>query len=161
MLDVGSGSCHDSAVLRQIGLDVISIDFSVACLLIARDSFPGSRVQADMQRLPFRRRRVSGLWVNASLLHLPRHDVPGTLRQFHDLLMPDGVLYLSVKSGGVDGWDTKFGTDWPRWFTYWSESELDDVLAQAGFLVIDSERSEHSSVTWLIRLAKRAARGTA
>lgn len=44
VLDVGSGSCHDSAVLRQIGLDVISVDFSRVCLspLYGRHDTPGS-----------------------------------------------------------------------------------------------------------------------
>ncbi|MEW6755096.1 MAG: class I SAM-dependent methyltransferase [Candidatus Latescibacterota bacterium] len=154
VLDVGSGPCHDSAELRALGLTVVSVDLSGACLRIARDRFPGPRVQADMRRLPFAAGCAAGLWVNASLLHVPRPDVSATLTGFRRLLVPKGVLHLSVKAGGPDGWDARYGPQSLRWFTYWTDSSLDAALAGAGFCVLEAEQSVHPSVTWLVRLAR-------
>jgi ubiquinone/menaquinone biosynthesis C-methylase UbiE len=152
VLDVGAGPGSDSAELRERGLRVISLDLSLGMLRSGRSSYPGPRVQADMVCLPFRA-GVHGLWVNASLLHVERERVPAVLAELRRVLVAPAVLHVSVKQGTVDGWEVaRYGPDHPRWFTYWEPVELDRVLAEAGFRVVEASLRAGTQDTWLVRL---------
>ena len=153
VLDVGCGPGFDAAALRERGLRVIGLDRSSGMLHSGLAEWPGPRVQADMRALPIRS-GVGGLWVSASLLHLERDDVPGTLAGFRRVLAPGGWLYLSVKGGSGGGWDEKpYGVELPRWFTYWSGDELDAALERAAFEVADRPDDHIGGQHWIVRMA--------
>ena len=108
-----------------------------------------------MCALPFASGCAAGVWANASLLHLERHEVPAALREFRRVLQSRGILHVSVKEGAGAEWDTKtFGQDSPRWFTYWFAEELDQALSDAGFAMLGSWVRSTARVSWLIRLAE-------
>lgn len=152
VLDVGAGPCTDSAELRARGLRVVSIDLSLAMLRVARGEIPGARVQASMLALPCSC-VADGLWVNASLLHVPRDDVPRALGELRRALRPGGWLWVAVKLGDGEGWDEAgYGAGHPRWFTFWRPEELDARLDAAGFRVIERDLRHGSSVDWIGRL---------
>jgi ubiquinone/menaquinone biosynthesis C-methylase UbiE len=156
VLDVGAGPGADSAELRRRGLRVISVDLSLGMLKTARDVLPGPRVQADMLRLPFGG-VAQGLWVNASLLHLPRALVPAALRELRRVLRAPALLHVSVKQGTQDGWeDQRYGPEHPRWFTYWVAEAFDAALAGAGFRTVDARTIEGAYDIWLQRLVRLA-----
>lgn len=156
VLDVGAGPGTDSAELRQRGLRVISVDLSLGMLRSGERSYPGPRVQADMECLPFRA-DVHGLWVNASLLHVERERVPAVLAELRRVLVSPAILHVSVKQGSVDGWEVaRYGPEHPRWFTYWEPDELDRVLAGAGFRITEAGVRTGTQDTWLVRLGTAA-----
>jgi SAM-dependent methyltransferase len=155
VLDLGAGPCHDTARLRDLGLDAIALDRSRGMLQVARDEVAALRIQADMRHLPLSAQCVAGVWASASLLHLPRADFEPALAGIRRVLMPSGALFASLKCGSGAGWDTaRYGADAPRWFTYWSESELDAVLCSAGFEIIEAESLDFAAQRWLIRVAR-------
>jgi hypothetical protein len=92
---------------------------------------------------------------------MPRVEVPGILAGFAKALVPGGLLYLSLKAGQGSEWTTSaHGQTLPRYFVYWQPSELDAVLRQAGFQVVDGWASPVSeSTTWLIRFARKSDAG--
>jgi ubiquinone/menaquinone biosynthesis C-methylase UbiE len=152
VLDIGAGPGADSSALRARGLRVVSVDLSLGMLRTGMAEFPGDRVQADMLRLPFRD-AAHGLWVNASLLHLPHEAVPVALREFRCVLQPPAVVHLSVKLGHSGEWEhRKYGDEHPRWFSYWQPEALDAVLSAEGLHVLDARTIEGSPDTWLQRL---------
>lgn len=154
VIDLGAGPCHDSAELRAMGLRVISVDRSRSMLTVGRDQFPGARVQADIRALPFRRRCIAGVWANASLLHLHRDELVPALVGVHEALLPSGVLHVSLKHGlGAALESSKYGPESPRWFTYWSDDELDAALELAGFEIVESATRQGSQDTWILRIA--------
>jgi ubiquinone/menaquinone biosynthesis C-methylase UbiE len=154
VLDVGSGPGADSAELRARGLRAVSVDLSLGMLRSGRHAFPGPRVQADMRRLPFAA-VAQGAWLNASLLHLAREDVPAALRELRRVLAAPAILHVAVKLGTRDGWETeRYGPEHPRWFTYFTPETLDAALAGAGFTLLESELREGSRDRWLVRLCR-------
>ncbi len=154
VLDVGAGSGADSAELRRRGLRVVSCDLSFGMLEAGGPQFPGPRVQADMRSLPFTQ-SVQGCWVHASLLHLPRSAVPETLAEFRGVLVPPAMLHVAVKRGSDDEWETgRYGAGYPRWFTYWEPEELDRVLADAGFRILEGRIYPGADHDWISRLCR-------
>jgi SAM-dependent methyltransferase len=158
VLDLGAGPCLDSAELRSLGARVISVDRSRQMLIAAQQEIPGARVQADMRQLPFRANAIAGVWACASLLHLDREEFVPSVLGIRNVLVPSGVLFVTLKHGAGATWDTsKYGPDAPRWFTYWSEEDLDASLQSAGFEIVESETRDLPQDRWLARIACRRA----
>ena len=155
VLDLGAGPCCDSAELRALGLRVLSVDRSRGMLTVARERYPGPRVQADLRRLPFASGVAQGAWASASLLHLPRHELAPALAGIREVLAPSGALFVSLKRGSGERWETeRYGAEQPRWFTYFSEKEVDAALRCAGFEIIHAESRAGSTAQWLMRLCR-------
>ena len=156
VLDLGAGPCLDSAELRSFGVRVISVDRSRRMLSAAHQEIPGPRVQADMRQLTFRPNCIAGVWACASLLHLDRDELVPALAGIRNVLVSSGVLFVSLKYGSGGTWDTsKFGPEAPRWFTYWSDDDLDASLASAGFEILESATQDGLRDRWIARIARR------
>ncbi len=158
VLDVGCGPGFDAAIFRELGLHATGTDLSMGMLSVGRKEHPGPYFLADMRFLPVAP-CIGGLWVSASLLHLDRSDVPTTLGQFARVLLPGGLLYLSVKIGNSAGWDFN-AFERPRHFTYWRSEELDPLLELAGLDIIDAWEWEGGKDRWLVRFARKSAHST-
>lgn len=152
VVDVGCGPGMDVALLCARGPNAFGIDLSEAMLNLAQREFGVNCAQADMRLLPFRS-NVDGLWACASLLHLPAAEARRTLEGFARALAPAGVLFLAVKGGSGEFWDEAYGHDAPRFVKLWEASDLDRVLAAAGFCVVEAWREEAGTHPWLNRLA--------
>ena len=156
VLDLGAGPCLDSAELRSLGLRVISLDRSWRMLMAAHQEIAGPRVQADMSQLPFQPECISGVWACASLLHLDRDQLVPAVSGIRSVLVSGGALFVSLKHGRGEAWETaKYGPDAARWFTYWSEDELDSALRSAGFDILESASQAAVHDTWIARIARR------
>lgn len=156
VLDIGCGPGFDAAILRQYGFQVFSFDLSWGMMQAGRAEFPGDFVQADMRFLPLAP-CADSVWMNASLLHLPRPDVLPTLQGVTRVLRPRGIFFLTVKGGTGEQWTAyPAETSLTRFFTYWSADELDSTLAEAGFTLLEQWQSEAEGQSWLGRIAQRA-----
>lgn len=152
VVDVGCGPGFDAARLEDAGLRTVALDLSWGMVTVGRQHYSCVFVQGDMRRLPLGGGTVDGLWVNASLLHLPPAEGEAALREFYRVLRPEGALFLSVKEGTGTVWrETSWGERAPRFFAYWEAARLDRVLEAAGFKVAMAWRSEAASI-WLSRI---------
>lgn len=101
ILDVGPGSGRDARAFRALGYTVRGIDASSELARIA-SAFAGvpvsvCRVQDLNQTASF-----EGIWACASLLHVPRTELPDAFDRLAQALVPRGVLYASFKWGTQD-----------------------------------------------------------
>jgi SAM-dependent methyltransferase len=134
ILDLGCGPGRDLARFGSCSADpirVVGVDRSAGMLAQARRRTQAPLVQGDAGKLPFRDGAVDGIWACASLLHLPRGDLPAALGQCWRVLRPNGVLYLALQEGDGEGWkDGRYGR---RFFSFWQLAELSWLLVQLGF----------------------------
>ena len=160
VVDVGCGPGFDAAFFRRSGLRAIGVDLSLSMMNAGRPEFGGDYVVADMRALPLA--AVGGLWVSASMLHVPREEVPAVLSGFWGALAPGGLLYLNLKAGRGAEWSTdSHGHVLPRYFVYWQPEALDAILGATGFQVVEGWLSPASeATTWLIRFARKATAGS-
>jgi len=153
ILDVGCGAGRDMAWMEERGFSVTGIDLSTGMLAQARTHVKGELLQMEMSALTFPAASFEGIWCNASLLHVPKVQVPTVLRQMRRVLVPEGMLYLGIQEGSGEGWEvTRFGVE--RFFARYALDEIEALLSQAGFSLLEYERNEAGSRHWLTFMVK-------
>lgn len=129
VLDLGCGPGLTAKHMMDRGLTVDATDGSDAMVKRARDHGVPARLalfhRIDGHAL------YDGIFANFSLLHLPRSEMPAMLARLHNLLKSPGVLHIRVKLGTGDARD-----DLGRYYTYYQQDELEDLLTFVGFAII-------------------------
>jgi SAM-dependent methyltransferase len=159
VLDLGCGPGRDAAYFRDRGFRVAGIDASSGMAARARRNGVAVAV-GDHRHPPLLAGTADGVWSSASLLHVPRPEVPPTLLAWGRLLRPGGVLGLSTSLGDSEGWeDVPYATDETdglerrRWFVHHHRGELLRLIESAGFKILSvEERTSHRR--WLQVLAE-------
>ena len=159
VLDAGCGSGRDTALLSRKGFSVTGIDISKGLLDVARRSFPDLNfIEGNLLRLPFIEADFDGIWAHASLVHFETlFDVKKALSEFYRVLKTGGILHVLVKSK-IGKNKTEIASD-GRFFRYFSEGEIKDLLEEIGFKLIllkkYNETGENPNTEWVLALAKK------
>ncbi len=136
VLDAGCGPGWEARRFAGAGFRVSGIDISPKLIALAKRNVPRGRfVVADLRSLSFTARTFDGVCAKASLLHLPRRDVPCALREFRRVLKRRGLLCIAVKEGRGSEVkvDADYGYRYERPFTYFGREECVRLLERAGF----------------------------
>ena len=146
ILDLGCGAGRDVGHFTQLGMLAQGTDLSLGLLREAQRRAPAPYTQADMRALPYAANSFDGIWMSASLLHIPKPQGLKVLQEAGRLLVPGGVLYVSVKQGEGEEWETREG---PRLFVYYRPDELTALIEQAGMQITEVWRDETPKHTWV------------
>ncbi len=137
LLDLGCGVGRDSEYFLSLGRNVVAADLSIEMLRITIHRCSGYSnlkvVQADMANLPVRDNTFAGIWLCASLLHLPLRVMDFALREAIRVLESGGQVAISMKAGEGEGWRTGKSIHGKRWFTFVHPDQFLLQLAAAGF----------------------------
>jgi len=129
VLDLGCGPGFYAAWLAEQGFIVDATDAAEAMVGMA-DAQPGVTAwQAQFIDLEAEA-AYDGVWANFSLLHAPKADMPGHMARVRRALKPGGLFHIGMKLGEGEGPD-KIG----RFYAYYAEAELEDLLNAAGFAI--------------------------
>lgn len=129
VLDFGCGPGHTAAKMAKAGLSVTATDGSAEMIQLAKQH-PGVTARLAVFEDLRDQEIYDGIWASFSLLHAPRADFPNHLKALHRAAKPGGRLHLSMKLGSGEATD-KLG----RFYSYYSQEELEKLLADAGFAV--------------------------
>jgi SAM-dependent methyltransferase len=126
ILELGCGAGADSAQMLARGFDVSPTDGSPE---LADEA--SRRLGRPVETLLFhdldKVEACDGVWANACLLHVPRHELAQVLALIWRALKPGGHFYASFKAGVEDGRDTL-----NRYYNYPSPEWLRANYASAG-----------------------------
>ncbi len=133
VLDLGCGPARASAYLREAGHRPDPVDASQGMIDLANKTHDiGARLmtfsQVDMVDA------YDGVWANFSLLHAPIGDLPTIFRALHIALRAGGVFHVAMKLGVGEERDKI-----DRLYSYVTVAELHGMLADAGFIVLETE----------------------
>lgn len=129
VLDLGCGAGDASALMRKAGLRVDSWDASqdmAAVALANHDLDVRVAVFEDLDATD----AYDGIYANFSLLHAPKSAMPGHLRRIAAALKSGGPFHIGLKAGSGEKRDAL-----GRFYAYYEEDELKNLLADAGFAV--------------------------
>ncbi len=111
-------------------------------------------LRMSFEQVPFRE-HFDGVWACASLLHVPRHRMIGTLDRLGAAMKAGGAMYASFRYGrGVTIRDG-------RLFSDHNEESLEGLLRNSPELEICEAwrttdlRTDHSDVRWLNALLRK------
>ncbi len=153
VVDLG---CGPGWHLPSLPDGTIALDATPAMLDQVPEHVPGApRVLADLRGLPFARHSVGGAWADRSYVHLHRERVPMALWDLHRCVQVGGLVRLVLFAGDDDHARYR-DDDFPgRWFSYWPETLLTDVLEGAGFdverLVVAPQGDDDHLEVWMRR----------
>ncbi len=131
VLDLGCGPGNSAARLAREGFQVEATDASAEMVALAAKQ-PGVTARKasfdDIEGEDL----YDGIWANFSLLHADRNDMPRYLSALREALKPGGAFHIGMKTGtGAE----RDGIG--RFYTYYTEDELDGLLRTAGFEPFD------------------------
>lgn len=154
ILDVGCGGGRDMRVFRERGYKPFGIDPSTALVKIARQYSGAEVAVAKVDELEFEE-NFDGVWACASLLHLPRAELPNGLMHIHRSLIAGGVLFLSVQAGHGE----EFGED-GRFYTRYDESEIRIGVHALDFDILETWKTSdallgRTEICWINLLARK------
>jgi ubiquinone/menaquinone biosynthesis C-methylase UbiE len=158
--DLGCGAGRDLAFFEreQPSAVTVGVDASAAMLEAARPHVHGRLVEGDLRLLPLDAGSQHLAWACASLLHLPKQQLPAALAEARRVLAPGGVLAVTMKAGTSEGFEPNHSETWAeaRFFARYEGGELAAALEQAGFsgVTISPPAADERGETWLHVLAR-------
>lgn len=154
ILDLGCGSGRDALEFVGQGYNVVGADLSEKMLEQARKTCPYADFQKmDMRQLGYSDESFDGVWAVASIIHLPKSDVPSCLGEIYRVLKRNGVFYVCVKQGEGEGFepDLRYGPNYGKFYSYFQPEELNKMLGNSGFDVLGTAIYDWKDVAYLQR----------
>lgn len=130
VLDLGCGPGNTSAILRDAGFEIEAADASLSMVELALEKYGVNARHETFADLDLED-HYDGIWANFSLLHAPREDLPSHLARIARALRPGGIFHMGMKLGKAQKRDKL-----DRFYTYYSEAELRELLSNAGLTVV-------------------------
>lgn len=129
VLDVGSGPGTHALYFNQAGLDVTCVDISET--MLRKCETKGLKtLLVDLQEMHFPDRTIDGIWAFSSIIHIRKNSLPAVVRKWNRMLRTNGVIFIAVKEGAKEGFETKAETpDAPRWYSYFTDAEVRDIFS--------------------------------
>lgn len=165
ILDAGCAFGRDTALLANRGFDVVGVDLTAAFIERSRRLRPDLRFHVmDVCDLQFPDAVFSGIWCQATLLHLTDEHLTQALAEFARVLEPGGALYASFKKGtGAETVVEPFSSGGARYFNYQTVERVTELITNAALTVVEvvrqNERDRHGpghrDLTWLQAYARR------
>ncbi len=153
VLDAGCGSGRDALAFHRAGYEVTAFDGSAVLAKLASEQTRLPVLHMTFAEVDWSA-RFDGTWACASLLHVPRADLPNILHRLARSLRPGGVLFASFKLG------TQERQAKGRYFNDMTAETLTPVLVSAGLDVIETRvsadaRPGRENEQWVSAVARR------
>jgi SAM-dependent methyltransferase len=160
VLEIGSGGGQDARALEEAGLSVRRTDVTAAFVDLLRAGGHDADVVdplTDDLSDPVTGTAYDGVWSDASLLHVRREDLSTVLARLAAATRTGGLLFASFKDGDGEAWASHGHVSAPRFFTYWREEPLREVVEASGWSVehVGRQAGAHGE-GWLEVLATRS-----
>ena len=154
VLDLGCGPGHCAAAMCEQNLRVDAVDASAEMVQLANETFNLAARQAVFNDIDASE-IYDAVWANFSLLHATTDDLPKVIAALHRALKPHGVFHIAMKQGEGSARD-KLG----RYYSYYSQAELNEMLTEAGFVVEDIQTGELTGLAgdlepWIALLVRK------
>ncbi len=154
ILDIGSGPGRGGLFLQEAGLDVFCLDASEEMVRLSTERGLPSLL-GDFNTLPFFENHFNGVWAYTSLLHTPKSKIVQPLAEIYRVLKPKGVFALGMIEGEGEYYRESSKIKEPRWFSFYTKEELEELLENSGFERLYFETFKPGSKNYLQFIARK------
>ena len=153
ILNVGSGPGRDGVILKKRGFDVTCLDASEVMVNMCKEKGLHA-VVADFSRVPFSDNEFDAAWAYTSLLHISKEKIEYAMSEIVRVLKKGGILGLGLIEGDFNGYRESSGVGLPRWFSFYTKEEIENILDKFGFEVLYFEQFKPASKNYLNFIAR-------
>ncbi len=128
ILDLGCGPGRDLSFFRSLGHEAVGLDGSQEFVAMARSHSQCEVLHQDFLAMQLPEDRFDGVFANASLFHVPSHELPRVLLELCRTLKPRGALFSSNPRG-----NNEEGLSEGRYACFFDLDTWRDYVVSAGF----------------------------
>lgn len=150
VLNIGSGPGDDAKILRKNGLEVICIDAALSMVNETKE-LGFESYQKDFRNIDFQNESFDGVWAYTSLLHVPSEEADVVINKIYQILKPGGVFLIGMIEGEFEG-DKESWEQSERYFKYYTEKELTDMVEKHGLKKVYQDRYKPNLKTYLSQI---------
>ncbi len=154
VLDAGCGCGRDSVYLKEDGFEVISMDLSKGMIQEAKKR--GVEViKKDLLKIEDKE-EFDGIWCMATLADMQKSEAKQVIKRFNESLKKEGIIYIAVKEG--EGEKTIIKEKYnniPRFYAFYKKEELENLLKENNFEILESTSSNDEGTDWIEIFAKK------
>lgn len=127
ILDFGCGPGRDLIYFKSQGHLPTGLDGTLAFCEMARQLSGCPVLHQNFLQLNLSPGSFDGIFANASLFHIPRQEFARVLKELHEALVPNGILFSSNPRGQGESFSNG------RYAHYMEWEEYSQFLKEAGF----------------------------
>jgi ubiquinone/menaquinone biosynthesis C-methylase UbiE len=142
------------------------VDISEAQVRLAQEMVPeGNFICADMTRLCFREGSFDAICSYYAIIHVPREEHAGILRDFYRILRPGGLALFCLGAGDLPESVEKYLNGVEMYWSHYDAKTNIGLLEECGFSIIwyrlvnDSTDPKSKSVHLFVLAEKREKAG--
>jgi len=162
LLDVGCAGGLKAKFMIDRGMRVVGVDIAKNFIEIAKREVPAGDFRVmDMADVGSMSERFDGICAQASLLHIPKKQIPAIMSGFKKILKPGGYLAIAVKERRPDQAEeaivkeNDYGYDYERLFSYFSTDEMIQFFQEAGLTIVDQTITNVAKTNWIHVIGKK------
>lgn len=139
VLDIGCGLGQHLQLFKQLGLNAVGVEPSKSLrdICIKNGLYVMDGNFESLDSLSFNT-EIAGIWCAASLLHVPEKELLVVLKKLKNLLITNGVLFLTVRVGTgsyLDSFDGNNSQSEKRFIQLYQPDDLITALTAVGFAI--------------------------
>ena len=132
ILDFGCGPGRDIMYFKSLGHNPVGLDGTLEFCQMAREKTQCEVLHQSFNDLELKDHSFDGIFANASMFHVPSHNLHNVLTDLWKALRPAGVLFTSNPRGDEEGWSNP-----GRYGNFMQLAQNKQYLDAAGFEIID------------------------
>lgn len=152
ILELGSAYGRDAAYIQSLGYHIEATDAVPGFVeLLRKKGFDARKLNALTDEFGS---EYDMVFANAVFLHFTPEQFAIVLQKIKNCLKSGGILAFSVKKGSGAIWSIEY-LDAPRYFYFWEQPELQNILEANELAIIKMIERIGSKAEWIHVIAKR------
>lgn len=148
ILEIGSAFGRDASYIQQAGYMNVTVTdaFDAAVDSLKEHGFTSAQKLNILTDEP--EGEYGLIFASAVFLHFTENEFELALSNIHNHLGAKGLLAFTVKEGDGEEWSSA-KMEAPRFFHYWREVPLKNMVQKCGYKVLEITTNEEFSQKWL------------